>query len=112
MRVAAELFIIGRTKDLIIVHGKNIVAHQIEELMAAIQGIKPGRSVAFGVHDEFEGSEGLVVVAELSRGDIPVSRHSPRRARVHIQRRGHLSEQGSAHRAGMARQDDQRKDLA
>ena len=84
VRVAAELFIIGRTKDLIIVHGKNIVAHQIEELMAAIQGIKPGRSVAFGVHDEFEGSEGLVVVAELSRGDMPQSRVIRRAVRESI----------------------------
>lgn len=65
--VEDELFVVGRVKDLVIVHGKNLVAHQVEDLVSAVPGIKPGRVVAFGVGDDRAGSEMLVVVAEQSR---------------------------------------------
>ena len=59
-----EVFIVGRIKDIIIVNGKNIVAHDVEAAISRISEVKPGRAVAFGHYAEKSGSEHLVVVAE------------------------------------------------
>ena len=45
-------------------HGKNFYAHEIEALVSEISGVKPGRTVAFGVDNPLSGSLDLVVVAE------------------------------------------------
>jgi fatty-acyl-CoA synthase len=66
-----EVFIIGRIKDVIIVNGKNVFAHDVEAAVSNISGLKRGRAVAFGFFDERVGSEQLIVVAE--RGEDPVS---------------------------------------
>jgi len=63
-----ELFIVGRLKDVIIVNGKNIFAHDIEAVVSTVPGVKPGRAVAFGFFRETLGSEELVVVAERLDG--------------------------------------------
>jgi acyl-CoA synthetase (AMP-forming)/AMP-acid ligase II len=59
-----DLFIVGRTKDIIIINGKNIVAHDVEAAISGLPQIKGGRAVAFGHYVESLGSEQLVVVAE------------------------------------------------
>ncbi len=59
-----EVYITGRKKDLIIVGGKNIYPQDLEELAAQVEGVHPGRVVAFGVFDEQAGTEEVVVVAE------------------------------------------------
>lgn len=62
--VDGELFITGRKKDLIIVGGINIYPQDIEEVIAGIPGVYPGRVVAFGVPNESLGTEDVVVIAE------------------------------------------------
>ncbi|KMO22306.1 AMP-binding protein [Methylobacterium platani] len=59
-----ELFVSGRIKDVIIVHGRNYYAHDVEEVVSAATGIVPGRAVAVGVANEAVGSEDVVVLAE------------------------------------------------
>jgi acyl-CoA synthetase (AMP-forming)/AMP-acid ligase II len=59
-----EVFIAGRLKDVIIVNGKNIFAHDVEACLLGVPGLKPGRAVALGAYDEKIGSELLVVIAE------------------------------------------------
>ncbi len=59
-----EIFIVGRMKDVIIVNGKNIFAHDVEAAVSVVAGVKPGRCVAFGRFSERIGSEELIVVAE------------------------------------------------
>ena len=59
-----EVFVVGRLKDVIIVNGKNIFAHDVEAAVSRVEGVKPGRCVAFGHYSEKIGSEQLVVVAE------------------------------------------------
>lgn len=60
-----ELFVSGRMKDLIIVGGKNIYPQDIETILNEIEGIKAGRTVAFGVFNDKLGTEDIGVVAEL-----------------------------------------------
>jgi len=59
-----EVFIVGRLKDIIIVNGKNIAAHDVEAAVSRVPDVKPGRVVAFGHYLPSLGSEQLVVVAE------------------------------------------------
>jgi acyl-CoA synthetase (AMP-forming)/AMP-acid ligase II len=63
-----ELYISGRKKDLIIVGGKNVYPQDIESVVNEIEGVHPGRNVAFGVFNEERGTEEVVVIAELEPG--------------------------------------------
>jgi fatty-acyl-CoA synthase len=67
-RVRDELFVSGRKRDLIIVAGKNIYPHDVEEIVCRHPAIRDGRSVAFGLYNDLEGTEEIVVVAELEDG--------------------------------------------
>jgi 1-acyl-sn-glycerol-3-phosphate acyltransferase len=66
-----EIFVVGRTKDLIIKAGRNLVPQEIEEVASQVEGIRRGCVVAFGVAQEAQGTEGLVVVAETRTKDAP-----------------------------------------
>jgi len=59
-----EFFVIGRKKDLIIVAGKNIYPEDIEDTVNQVDGVDPGRVVAFGEEDEQMGTEQIAVIAE------------------------------------------------
>lgn len=59
-----ELYVTGRKKDLIIVGGKNVYPQDIEALVGGVEGVHPGRVVAFGIVDERIGTEEVVVLAE------------------------------------------------
>lgn len=63
-QVNGQIFITGRKKDLIIVGGKNIYPQDIERLASEVEGVYPGRAVAFGVYNEKGGTEDVVVIAE------------------------------------------------
>jgi 1-acyl-sn-glycerol-3-phosphate acyltransferase len=63
-RAAGEIHVCGRRKDLIIKGGRNLVPQEIEEAAAAIEGIRRGCVVAFGVPNAELGTESLVIVAE------------------------------------------------
>jgi acyl-CoA synthetase (AMP-forming)/AMP-acid ligase II len=60
-----QLYVCGRQKDVIITYGKNIYPEDLEEIANKIDGLAPGRNVAFGVMDEQQGTEGVVMVCEL-----------------------------------------------
>jgi 1-acyl-sn-glycerol-3-phosphate acyltransferase len=64
-----EVYVTGRTKDIIIKGGRNLYPHEVEELAARTEGIRKGCIVAFGVTDEASGTEKLVVVAEAPERD-------------------------------------------
>ena len=63
---SGELFVCGRLDDRIIVGGRNLYAHQIEQLIASVPGVAPGRVVAMGIYHPDTGSERLVIAAEIS----------------------------------------------
>jgi acyl-CoA synthetase (AMP-forming)/AMP-acid ligase II len=77
-----ELYVTGRLKDMLIIHGKNIMAHDVEAAVAGAAGVKPGRVVALGVFDPRLGSDNLVVVAELEDALL-----DPAAARAEVKRR-------------------------
>ncbi len=64
-----ELYVVGRLKDLIINGGKNIYPADLEEIVSAIPGVRPGRVAVFGVPDEAEGTELIAVVVEIDSED-------------------------------------------
>jgi len=60
-----DLFVTGRLKDLIITGGRNVYPEDIEALAATVEGVRPGRAVAFGLPDATLGTEAIVMVCEL-----------------------------------------------
>lgn len=62
--IGGRLYVFGRTKEIVIVNGKNLYAGDIEDRVNAVEGLRKGRVTAFGVENERTGSEDLVVVAE------------------------------------------------
>jgi len=64
-----EFFIIGRKKDIIIVAGKNLYPEDIEDTVNVVEGIIPGRIIAFGEEDHSMGTELVSVVAETKFED-------------------------------------------
>jgi acyl-CoA synthetase (AMP-forming)/AMP-acid ligase II/acetyltransferase-like isoleucine patch superfamily enzyme/acyl carrier protein len=60
-----ELFVLGRRNDLIIRAGRNLHPADIERVLDGEPEIKAGRVAAFGVFNESEGTEDVVVLAEF-----------------------------------------------
>lgn len=58
------VYVIGRFKDIVIVGGNNVFPEDVECIVNAIEGIYPGRVVAFGVEDKDYGTQSLAIVAE------------------------------------------------
>jgi acyl-CoA synthetase (AMP-forming)/AMP-acid ligase II len=81
-----EVYVVGRSKDLLIIAGKNVYPQDIEALLYELDGIHPGRAVAFGVPDEREGTELLAVLAELDTDDEEAKRRLQVAVRQHIAR--------------------------
>lgn len=64
-----EIFVAGRKKDMLIVGGKNVYPQDLESLACEIPGVHPGRTVAFGMFDEAQGTEEVVIIAEVDTND-------------------------------------------
>jgi 1-acyl-sn-glycerol-3-phosphate acyltransferase len=64
-----ELYLTGRTKDVIIRGGRNIYPHELEDAVGNIDGIRTGRVAVFGTKDSQSGTENLVVLAETRESD-------------------------------------------
>jgi 1-acyl-sn-glycerol-3-phosphate acyltransferase len=62
-----ELFITGRSKDLIIKGGRNIYPVELEEAVGEIEGVRQGNVAVFGGIDSRSGTERLVVLAETRK---------------------------------------------
>lgn len=86
--VDGSVFVIGRTKDLIINAGKNIYPQDIEAIVNSVPGVHVGRAVCFGVPDEKEGTELLAVVAEVNTQDPEVRQEINKTIRLEVARHG------------------------
>jgi acyl-CoA synthetase (AMP-forming)/AMP-acid ligase II len=79
-----EVFVSGRKKDMIIVGGKNIYPQDLEALTYEVPGVHAGRSVAFGMFDEAEGTEEVVIIAEGDSEDPDEQRKIADLIRTHV----------------------------
>ena len=59
-----ELYVVGRTKDLILAAGRNLHPHDLERAASTVPAVRPGRVIAFAVDDEVLGTQAVVVAAE------------------------------------------------
>ena len=59
-----EVYVTGRLDDLLIVRGRNIYAHEIEEAINSLGLVIPGRAVALTDFETTRGEATLVVMAE------------------------------------------------
>ncbi len=86
-----EIYIVGRSKDLIINAGKNVYPQDIEAIVNAVAGVHPGRAVAFGVPDEREGTELIAVVAEVDAVDAAERKQITQAIRQHVSRQSDIT---------------------
>jgi acyl-CoA synthetase (AMP-forming)/AMP-acid ligase II len=77
-----ELYLLGRSKDVIIVRGRNLYAHDVEGVAGEHPDVRTGNAVAFGV--PATNTEALAVVVE--------SRHPEDAARIAGEVRGRVAE--------------------
>jgi fatty-acyl-CoA synthase len=73
--VDGELVVCGRSKDMIIIGGRNVFPEDVERAASEVDGVRAGNVIAFGV-DGRKGRESIVVVAESKREQ----RHGVRQA--------------------------------
>lgn len=64
-----EIFVSGRKKDMIIVGGRNVYPQDLEALACEVPGVHAGRAVAFGMFDEAQGTEEVVIIVEVDAED-------------------------------------------
>ncbi|MGB5452478.1 MAG: AMP-binding protein [Sedimenticolaceae bacterium] len=67
--VAGEVYITGRSKDIILRAGRNFYPHELEEAVGGITGIRKGCVAVFGSTEPASGTERLVVLAETREQD-------------------------------------------
>jgi 1-acyl-sn-glycerol-3-phosphate acyltransferase len=70
-----DVFVTGRVKDIIIRAGRHLYPQEIEEAVAALDGVRKGGVAVFSTPDERAGTERIVVLAE-TREDDPGRRRS------------------------------------
>jgi len=72
-----DIYLTGRSKDIIIRAGRNIYPYELEEAVGDIPGIRKGCVAVFGSPDPSSGTERLVVLAE-TRETSPAQREALR----------------------------------
>lgn len=64
-----NVYITGRSKDIIIRAGRNIYPHELEEVIGNIPSMRKGCVVAFSSKDRHSGTERLIILAETREKD-------------------------------------------
>lgn len=81
-----DVFVSGRKKDMIIVGGKNVYPQDLEALTYEVAGVHSGRSVAFGIFDERQGTEDVVIISEVDSEDPKEHQRIADAIREHVTR--------------------------
>ena len=79
-----EVYVSGRKKDMIIVGGKNVYPQDLEALTYEVPGVHAGRSVAFGMFNEEQGTEDVVIIAEVDSEDAAEQQRVADAIRAHV----------------------------
>lgn len=62
--VDGELYVLGRIKELLIVHGRNYQPDDVEEVIERHEGVRKGYTVAFAVGNIERGTDDVVAIVE------------------------------------------------
>lgn len=65
-----DMYITGRTKDIIIVGGENINPIDIEKILNEQKNLIKGRNLAFGIYDKNYHTEKVIVLAETEKENL------------------------------------------
>ncbi len=68
-QAGGDLFVTGRASDVIIVHGRNYYAEDLEAVAGRVDGVRPGGLVAFSVYDDDEARDLVIIVCESKVAD-------------------------------------------
>jgi len=79
-----EVYVSGRKKDMIIVGGRNVYPQDLEALSYEVPGVHAGRSVAFGMFNEEEGTEEVVIIAEVDSENTAEQQRIADAIRAHV----------------------------
>jgi acyl-CoA synthetase (AMP-forming)/AMP-acid ligase II len=63
-----DLYLAGRAKDMLLLHGRNHAPEEVEQAAAGVDGVRPGAVVAASWLPEDADGERLVVFVEAARG--------------------------------------------
>lgn len=74
-----ELFVVGRSKEMLIIRGRNMPPHDIERVIGEIPEVGHGQVVVFATPDEVRGRERIVAVLATGVTD-PAAQHRIRTA--------------------------------
>ncbi|MHB8767078.1 MAG: fatty acyl-AMP ligase, partial [Deferrisomatales bacterium] len=77
-----ELFLSGRSKDLVIKAGRNYFAEDLEAAAAEVPGVRPGGLAVFAAENRDRGTEEVVLVAEVAEAGAPEGLADALRLRV------------------------------
>lgn len=66
-----DLFLTGRAKDVLILRGRNHSPHEVEDAVAAVEGVRAGCAVAVSWLPEGDVGERLLLLVEARRGVAP-----------------------------------------
>ena len=64
-----ELFVVGRSKEMLIVRGRNLPPYDVERSIEGVAGVGPGQTVVFAAPDEGRGRESIVAVVATASVD-------------------------------------------
>jgi fatty-acyl-CoA synthase len=78
-----HLYICGRSKDLIILGGKNYYPQDIERIASSVNGVREGQCVAFSCLDA-SGAERAIVVAEAKKSAPGIAQAIVQAARAEL----------------------------
>jgi fatty-acyl-CoA synthase len=67
--VDGDVFICGRSKELIIINGRNFYPQDLEWEASKVQGVRKGNVIAFGTRKPLNDRERVVIAYETSIGD-------------------------------------------
>ncbi len=86
-RRGEEVFWTGRVQERIVVNARKFDPSDFETVLLEIEGLRPGCFVAFGVDDEKEGTQHLVIVSEARADGGRSSEEIVQEVRARIQQR-------------------------
>jgi len=72
---AGDIYLTGRSKEIIIRAGRNIYPYELEQAVGEIPGIRKGCVAVFGLHDEGTSTERIIVLAETRESDPKFLQH-------------------------------------